>query len=246
MERLRNWIEIDGKSSRDFGLAMAKLPIWPTAAETVENTALPGIPVEIDRHTGQYKDIDLNLTAFMTSPACRLSDIVSWIQNGKHLLLSTQPHMHGIIRKVGQIIPTRIGTRANELRLPITCQPFKYRNQNMPVTFNSSPSHFRVWGNVYSEPVFELTVDTESIGAAILMVNGVGLQILTPALDTGKIVVDVPRRKVYKVGSDGTLTIVQQYTSGNFWRQVLIPGDNTISWNFGITNVVMTPNERWL
>ena len=243
---MRNWIEIDGKSSRDFGLAMARLPLWPIAAETIENTEIPGVPVEIDRHTGQYKDIELPLTAYMTTPVCRLPDIVSWLQHGKCLILSTQPQIHGIIRKVGQIAPVRIGTRANELRLPITCKPFKYRNQNFPVELTASPAYHRIWGNIYAEPVFELTVDTQSEITAIFSVNGVGLQIQTPALDTGKVIVDVPRRKIYKVGTGGTLTIIQQYTAGPFWRMVLQPGENTITWNAGITNVVMTPNERWL
>ena len=225
---------------------MDKLPLWPVASETVENIVLPGVPIEIDRHTGQYRDIELNLTGYLTRPPYRMNDIMEWLHNGKKLMMSTQPDVYGIIRNVGQIMPSRIGTRANEIRIPITCQPFKYKAANFPVEFDTSAAHYRIFGNVYAEPIYELTVSAEPDVAAIFNVNGVALQILVAALDTGKIVVDVPRKKIYKVESNGDLTIIQKYTSGRFWRQVLYPGENTITWNIGIEKVKMTPNERWL
>ena len=243
---MRNWIEIDGVASKCFGLYMDKLPLWPVSSETVENIVLPGVPCEIDRHTGQYRDIELTLTGYITRPPYRIPEIMDWLHNGKKLMMSTQPTVYGIIRNVGQITPSRIGTRANEIRIPITCLPFKYRLQNFPVEFDTSPAHYTIFSNAYCEPVYELTVDTEPDVTAILTVNGVGLQILVAALDTGKVVVDVPRKKVYKVESNGDLTIIQKYTAGKFWRQVLQPGDNTITWNAGITKVKLTPNERWL
>ena len=39
---MRNWISIDGIHLTQYGLHMAKLPLWPSAAETVENTVIPG------------------------------------------------------------------------------------------------------------------------------------------------------------------------------------------------------------
>ena len=246
MERLRNWIEIDGVTSKCFGLYMDKLPLWPIASETVENIVLPGVPIEIDRHTGQYRDIYFELTGYLTRPTFRLPEIMEWLHNGKKLTMSTQPDVYGIIRNVGQIAPTRIGTRANAIKIPITCQPFKYKTANFPVEFNTAPAHYRIFGNVYAEPVFEITVSPDPEITAIFNVNGIPLQIQGAALDTGKIVVDVPRKKIYKVESGGDLTIIQKYTSGRFWRQVLYPGENTFTWNAGIEQVKMTPNERWL
>ena len=246
MERLKNWIEIDGVASKCFGLHMDRLPLWPAASETVENIVLPGVPIEIDRHTGQYRDIDLTLRGYLTKPPYRIPDIMAWLHNGKKLMMSTQPTVYGIIRTVGQIAPVRIGTRANEISIPITCKPFKYRLQNFSIVLDTSPAHYHIFGNVYAEPLIELDVDAESLGAAILWVNDVALQIQTPALDTGHIVIDVERRKIYKVASDGTKTIIQAHTSGQFWRMVLYPGENEIRWNFGITRVTLTPNERWL
>ena len=243
---MRNWIEIDGVASKCFLLYMDRLPLWPVSSETVENIILPGVPIEIDRHTGQYRDIELPLTGYITRPPYRIPDIMAWLHSGTKLMMSTQPTVYGIIRNVGQITPTRIGTRANEIRMPITCQPFKYRAQNFPVDLGESEAHYRIFGNVYAEPIFELDIEREELGAAILIVNGVGVQIQSPALDTGHIVIDVPCKKIYKVAEDGTKTIVQKHTSGSFWRQVLQPGDNVITWNANITKVVMTPNERWL
>lgn len=244
---MRNWIEIDGKSSRCFGLKMERLPLWTTAAETVENITLPGVPVEIDRHTGQYKDFDLTLTGYLTRPPHNheLAALHDWIRNGRQLVMSTQPNLYGIIRKVGQITPARIGTRANEIRIPFTFQPFKYTLLNVPIICDASPAYVRCWGNIYSEPVYRLTIADGCI-LAIFRVNGTALQILAGALDTGVLVIDLPRRKIYKEEVNGDLTIVQEYTSGSFWKMVLNPGYNTITWESGIEKVEVTVNERWL
>ena len=244
---LRNWIEIDGKCSQRFGLKMARLPLWTTAAETVENTAVPGVAVELDRHTGQYKDFDLTLTGYLTRPPHNheLAVLNDWIQNGRQLVMSTQPHIYGIIRKAGQIKPSRIGTRANEIQIPFTFQPFKYTKTNIPITFDTSPAYYRLWGNIYAEPIYRLTIEDGCI-LAIFGVNGVMLQIAALALDTGVLVIDLQRRKIYKEESNGDLTIVQEYTSGEFWKMVLKPGDNVITWQSGISKVEVTVNERWL
>lgn len=244
---MRNWIEIDGKHSQCFGLTIARLPIWTTATETVENITLPGVPVELDRHTGQYKDFDLTLTGYLTRPPHNheLAVLNDWIQNGRQLVMSTQPNIYGVIRKVGQIMPVRIGTRANEIQIPFTFQPFKYSKQNHPMTYVSSPAYIQYFGNIYSEPVYRLTIKSDA-QLAIFRVNGIALQILANALDTGTIVIDIPRKKIYKESSGGVLTIVQQYTSGAFWNMTLNHGANELTWNSEITSVEVTVNERWL
>lgn len=247
---MRNWIEIDGRRSTDFGLRMARLPIWTTAAETIENTALPGVPVEMDRHTGQYKDFDLPLTGYLTRPLHNheLAALNEWIQNGKKLVLSTQPQIYGIIRKVGQITPIRVGTRANEIQIPFTFQPFKYTRENISLKreLDTSQGYIHNWGNIYSEPVYELTI-SQNIGTAFFTVNGEQLQLLAAALtDAERIIIDIPRRKIYRVESNGDLTIVQRYTTGSFWKMVLMPGSNTINWSSGISKVEVAVNERWL
>ena len=244
---MRNWIEIDGKTSRDFGLAMARLPLWTAAAETVENITLPGVAVEMDRHTGQYQDFNLTLTGYLTRPPMcgDFPKLIDWLQNGKQLVMSTQPQIYGVIRKVGQITPKRIGTRANEIQIPFTFNPFKYTRENIPETFDTSPAYIHVWGNVYCEPVYRLTVDPELTGAALFTVNGETVTILNPAIQTGTVIIDIPRRKIY-MEENGVLTIVQTYTTGDFWKLVLVPGSNTISWNSHVTAVSVTVNERWL
>lgn len=237
---MRNRIEIDGKSSRCFGLKMARLPLWTTAAETVENVALPGVPVGQDRHTGQYQDFELTLTGYLTRmPAAgELSRLNAWLQGGKQLVMSTQPQLYGVIRRVGQIEPVRVGTRANEIQIPFTFQPFKYSRENFPVALSSPPVSFRYFGNIFSEPVYRLNVESD----AEFTVNGTALT-LTGL--TGGITVDLQRRKIYREDA-GVLTIVQEQTAGAFWDMVLRPGVNEIAWTEGITGVSVTVNERWL
>lgn len=244
---MRNWIEIDGVSSMRHGLKMARLPLWTTAAETVENITLPGVPVEMDRHTGQYQDFELTLTGYLTHQIYQhdIARLNAWLHNGKRLVMSTQPRIYGIIRKVGQIEPSRIGTRAHEIQIPLTFEPFKYTKQNFPIEFDKSPAYYRLWGNVYSEPVYRLTIEPDCMVTAFT-VNGITLQLLALALDTGTLVIDLPRKKIYKEEANGDLTIVQEYTSGEFWRMVLNPGSNEISWLSGISKVTVKVNERWL
>lgn len=236
---MRNWIDIDGKPSYAVGLKMARLPVWTTAAETVENIAVPGVAVELDRHTGQYPDFDLELTGYLTHPVCThdLTRLNTWAQ-GKRLIMSTQPHLVGIIRRVGQITPTRIGTRANEIVLPFTFQPFKYARENFPHDYDKSPAYIRNWGNIYAEPVYRLTVTDSKAQFAVndteLLLNDL----------TGEVLIDIPRRKIYQE-ANGILNIVQNQTSGAFWRMILNPGSNTLVWS-GISAVRVTVNERYL
>lgn len=248
---MRNWIEIDGKRSTEFGLKMARLPLWTVAAETVENTVVPGVPVEFDRHTGQYSDFDLTLTGYLTRPQSpiELAKLQSWIVGGKQLVMSTQPELVGLIRKVGQIFPSRIGTRANEIQIPFTFQPFKFTRENLPHTYDCSgpgSTTFTIYnrGNIFCEPKFVLTFDDWTL-IAFLDVNGERLQIQPFATGAEQIVVDVARKKVYTVNGT-TLTVVQQYTSGKFWKQVLQPGWNTIEVTSECLSVEVTKNERWL
>lgn len=244
---MRNWIEIDGKRSTEFGLRMARLPLWPVAAETVENIPVSGVAVESDRHTGQYPDFELPLTGYLTRPQSpiELAKLNDWLMNGKELILSTQPELRGIIRKVGRIEPVRIGTRANEIRIPFTMQPFKYAAVNLPKTYTTH--NFTVFnrGNICCEPKFILTFSDFTL-IAFLDVNGERLQIQPFATGSNQVVVDVQRKKVYTVGSGGTLTVVQQYTSGRFWAQVLRPGWNDIAVTSECESVEVTLNERWL
>lgn len=244
---MRNWISIDGIHLTQYGLQMAKLPLWPSAAETVENTVIPGAPVEIGRHTGQYSDFSMTLTGYLTNYPYNLPKINRLLQTGKKLIMSTQPHLYGVIRSVGQIAPSRIGTLANELQIPFVFEPFKYSTQNYPLHFggDKSPINIQYFGNFYAEPVYRLTVDPEMLGAAFFTVNGVTVTILNPAIQTGTVIIDIPRKKIY-TEQGGVLTIAQEFTTGNFWECTLNPGDNTISWNDHVTAVEITKNERWL
>lgn len=243
---MRNWIEIDGKRSTEFGLRMARLPLWTVAAETVDTVEIAGVPVASDRHTGQYQDFDLTLTGYLTRPQSpiEIAKLNEWIMHGKKLRLSTQPEMQGIIRSVGRIAPARIGTRANEIQIPLTMQPFKVAYDNFAQSYSGEGCTIFNRGNVDCEPVYKLTFSDWSL-AAYFDVNGERLQLNPAAMDTGEAVIDLPRKKIYKVSGD-TLTVVQRYTAGRFWAQVLKAGWNTLEWSSGITAVEVTKNERWL
>lgn len=228
---------IDGRYSTEVGLKMARLPLWPIAAETVDTVTLPGIPVGADRHTGQFPDFDLTLTGYLTAWPPDMPQLAAWLR-GKRLVMSTQPELCGIIRRVGTITPVRIGTRANDVQIPFTFEPFKYSTENRPSAPAASPAHLFCRGNYPSEPVYRLTLAED----AEFTVNGISLTITDL---TGEVVVDLPRRKIYQE-TGGVLQVVQEQTSGAFWRMLLVPGENLLTWTSGITAVTVQQNARWL
>ena len=249
---MMNFIEIDGKKCTEFGLFMAKLPVWTIAAETVETTALPNVAVQSDRHTGQYPDFELTFTGYTVRPASTydIGQLYKWIASGKELIMSTQPELVGRIRKVDQIEPARIGTIANEIKIPITFKPFKYTREDFPQTVDCSAegaTTFTLYnrGNIFCEPKFTLTF-AEGATEEYIEVNGERLTIAVSSASSGDpITVDVERKKVYKV-SGGVATVIQSYTSGRFWAQVLESGWNTVTVSANVTAVEVTKNERWL
>lgn len=247
---MRNWIEIDGKRSQEFGLRMARLPLWPTAAETVETTPLSGIAESVGRKTGQYPDFELELTGYLTRQydPIELAKLQSWLMRGKELVMSTQPELKGIIRSVRPLEPARIGTRANEIKIPLTMCPFKLARENFPQKFTTQTFTVLNRGNVYSEPVYKLTFQ-EWTQIAHITVNDVTLQITPFSISvTGDVVIyiDLPRKMIYTPLSDGTLSVCQRHTVGRFWAMVLESGWNTVEVSSGCKEVEITKNERWL
>lgn len=241
---MKNWMKIDGHYSSEFGLKMARLPLWPVATETVDNIQLPGVPVEYDRHTGEYKDFDLTLNGYVTHNF-NLQKLNNWITNAQIVTLSPQPQLYGIVRRITQIIPKRVGTGAVLIPIPFTFQPFKHSVVNIPQVLINSPAHLHNFGNIYSEPVYKVSIDDGTI-LADLTINDVTFQIAAAALDTGTIVIDIPHKKIYKESTNGIRTIIQEYVAGQFWNAVLQPGDNVISWGTGISKIEVQMNERWL
>ncbi len=243
---MRNWIEIDGVRSTQMGLKIARLPLWPFAMETAEAIAVPAVPTAVMQRTGNYENIEMDITAYLTrwpSPD-ELARIQTWLMSGKKLVFSTQPDMYAVIQKVGQITPARIGTRANEIVIPLTIQPFKYAVQNASQAFTTSSFTVLNRGNIFAEPVYKLTFDSDAI-LDFFDVNGERLTIQSAPLAGKEVYIDIPRRVIY-TEDNGTLTVVQRYTVGRFWAQVLEVGWNTFGITEDILSVEVTKNERWL
>lgn len=243
---MRNWIEIDGVRSTQMGLKIARLPLWPVASETAEPVTVPAVPTAVMQRTGNFENIEMEITAYLTrwpSPD-DLARINKWLMSGKKLLFSTQPEMYGVIQHVGQIAPVRVGTRANEIVIPLTMQPFKYAVQNAPVTFTERSFTLHNRGNIFCEPVFKLEISEDAI-LDFFDVNNERVTIQTNALAGKTIYIDVLRRKVYYI-EDGVMHVCQRYTVGRFWAQVLETGWNTIGITEDVLSVEVTKNERWL
>lgn len=236
---------VNGVCSRHVGLYVDTPPMPPMAEEKMEVTETPYANGDLYGRTGVYSDITLNVRCFVFDGGYHPETIYGFLSGAKKLSFGNAQEYYYVVKKVVGITPQYQQGGKNFLNVQFVCSAFRYRTQNNPIEFTESPARIVLPTNVYCEPVYKLTVDSERTGAAYFKVNDVELWVLNPAIQTGEVVVDIPRKKVYMV-ADGVYTIVQKYTTGSFWRQVLKPQENVLTWNDHVTAVSVTKNERWL
>ena len=236
---------LDGVCSDTVGLYVDTPPMPPMAEENVIEYDVPGLSGKLNRKTGTYQDITITVRCFVFDGGYHPGQIYKFLSNAKTLSFTRATGYFYQVKKVLGVTPQYQTSGKNFLNVQFVCSPFRYRKQNIPQAFSASPANVYNMGNIYSEPVYRLTIKSDA-QLAIFRVNGIALQILANALDTGTIVIDIPRKKIYKESSGDVLTIVQQYTSGAFWNMTLNHGANELTWNSEITSVEVTANERWL
>lgn len=236
---------VNGICSDTVGLYVDRAPMPPMAEENVTEYDIPGLSGKLNQRTGTYQDITITVRCFVFDGGYHPGQIYKFLGNAKTLYFTRATDYFYQVKKVLGVTPQYQAAGKNFLNVQFVCSPFRYRKQNIPQVFTESPAVCDNIGNFYSEPVYRLTVDPELTGAAFFKVNDTQVTILNPAIQTGIVVIDLPRRKVY-MEENGVLTIVQKYTTGAFWKQVLLPGYNALSWNAHVTSVSIQKNERWL
>ena len=239
----RDKMFVNGIASDTVGLYVDTPPMPPMASEKVITSDIAGLSGNQYTHTGVYEDIVVTVKCFVFDYGYHPKLIYGFLKDAKTLYFSEAAEWYYRVKRVVGVTPQYQIDGKNVINIQFVCDPFRYRRQNIPIPFASSPATIRNFGNVYCEPQYKLTLDAESeaIGATFT-VNGTALQLLDLS---GEVFVDLERKKIYKK-SDNVLTVVQNQTSGKFWNMVLESGENTMSWTEKITSVEVTPNERCL
>lgn len=236
---LGNYITIDGISSRSFGLFCKQLPTYPVAVQGFNTITVGGRLDNLYQASGHYNDIQIDIEAVLVG--FDMEPIVTWLTNGKKLVLSNQPDRYAIIRQLVAIDQKRTGTGALELKITLKLSPFKYALSNDTMETAVSPVYFTTIGNLYSEPLIIAEGCSDGFAMALN-----GATIATSGL-TGDVYIDVPNRVVYQL-IDGVKTVVQDHTSGDIWNLLLVPSEteyNSLTFS-GATKVQIIENERWL
>lgn len=126
--------------------------------------------------------------------------------------------------------PTHNSYDFSSVAITFDCFPFRYAVSNQPITLSESGT-ITVDGNYYSEP----KIVVYGSGNGNLIVNDAVINISL----NDYIILDTELGLAYK---DNVISMSQ--TAGNF--PTLNPGENSISWNGGVTSVEVFKNERWL
>lgn len=231
--------------SDTVGLYVDTPPMPPMPEEKVELMKTPYANGDLYGRTGMYEDITITVRCFVFDGGYHPGRIYKFLSNAKTLYFTCATDYFYQVKKVLGVTPQYQTAGKNFLNVQFVCSPFRYRRQSITQVLTESPATCDNIGNVYSEPEYRLTL-AASTDTTALTVNGTTLAIDQSVLAYGtELVVDVQRRIIY-TEAGGVLTSVQSKTSGAFWRMVLIPGYNAISWAGGITSVEITPRTRWL
>ena len=235
---------VNGVCSDTVGLYVDRPPMPPMASEKVSSYEIPSQNGSVVIRSGVYDDITLTVKCFVFDGGYRPQDIYKFLSAAKTLWFSRSDEWYYKVKQVQGIVPQYKQLGKNFLQVNFICEAFRYVKGEVPQSYTGTGCTIFNRGNVDCEPVYKLTFSDWSL-AAYFDVNGERLQLNPAAMDTGEAVIDLPRKKIYKV-SGSTLTVVQRYTAGRFWAQVLKAGWNTLAWSSGITAVEVTKNERWL
>ena len=235
-----NTVKIDGVSSDTVRLRFDKIPLIPAAKRRTDTYNIPGSGEDLTVDTPDYDDIQLTLTAYLVG-GTTIQNVYDWIHSGSKLVLSTQPGIYGVIKSVGEIVPTRAGWDAHKIDIPLTLSPFKYRVDNDVVELDVSPATLETIGNIHSLPTYALTGLS---GDVSFTVNGTTLTIENAPATA---YIDTDAQTVYKLNGSTPESIMSS-TTGEFWKMVLCPGNvpNAISWTGTVGGVSVVKNERWV
>lgn len=235
---MRNFIILNGKDSRTInGLLIRSLP----------PISKPLLRTQIEQIDGRDGDIitPLGYAAYEKSITIGLygnydvDDVIAYFNGSGMVTFSNEPdkyYNYQIIQKIDfeKLIRFKTATVA------FYVQPFKYKLNETPLTFNvdSVNKSFTVnnSGNYFAKPIMTI------YGSGNIAVNLNDSEIFNIAIgDTGYITIDTAQMEAYQ---DGTLR--NRLVIGDYNNFMLNTGENTVSFSGDVTQVVIEKYARWL
>ena len=232
---MNDWFEWNGVKCTDYGIHVSEHPPITIPNERATFTAVPGRAGTLTTLEGDdvYDDMILSATCFIDDPA-KIPAIAAWLRGSGTVTFANRTGGFYYARITNQISFEKIlrGNPHRSFAVNFRCQPFFNHTPNTPVTFTQPGVFFASQGDVFSEPLIEVTLtgDAEiTIGGYLFELTGL----------TGKVTLDCEHQEAHQ-----DFKPVTDHMTGDFPR--LLPMGSFINWTGSVSEIKITPNWRSL
>lgn len=232
---MTDWFEWNGVKCTDYGIHVSEHPPITIPNERATFTAVPGRAGTLTTLEGEdiYDDMILSATCFIDDPA-RIPAITGWLRGSGTVTFANRTGGFYFARITNQISFEKIlrGNPHRSFVVNFRCQPFFYHADNTPIWLDRSSTFIPVKGNVFSEPILDVTLtgDAEiTMGGTLFELTGI----------TGTVTIDCVRQEVHQ-----DYTNRMEHMTGGFPR--LLPMGTYVNWTGGVSSIRITPNWRSL
>ena len=230
---MTDWYVWNDVRCTSYGVHVLEQPPLTMPSERVTFTDVPGRSGSLTTLQGDdvYDDMLLTAQCIVADPA-RIPSICAWLRGGGKVTFANRSGGFYNARIVNQISFEKIlrGNPHRSFAINFRCKPFWYLGGVAPITLMTSHNYIINPGNVFSEPVLQITMN----GNAAFTVGGTYFELMDIY---GTVTVDTPRMETF-----------MNYTSYNsrVWGDYprLLPGNNLVSWSGSVSRIVITPNWR--
>lgn len=236
---MRNYIELNGKSSNDIiGLLIQQLP----------PISKPKIRTQIDEIDGRNGDIvtKLGFSAYDKIVEIGLygdfdiNDVIQYFNGDGKVVFSNEPDKYYNYQILDQIDYERL-IRFRTAKVKFHVQPFKYSAVEGVLKFTSfTNDEITVInnGNYISKPIITIT----GSGTINLSLNGYQIFVIDMG-DNEQIVIDTNLMEAYNPTNQ---VLLNRSVTGNYDNFSLNVSKNTISWSGTISEIDVENYSRWI
>lgn len=160
-----SWFNFNGVSSDELGLIITDTPFRPSWSEETEDVVIGGRVAKLKQHSGTYGNQDLSVNCVI-GDISKISEIYNTLHGEGKLELSTDSGKI-INASVRPLAPAGVALTLAELEVAFDCSPFAYSANPTTAEIATVYTAVENIGTVFSEPVFEITLQKND--APILM-----------------------------------------------------------------------------
>lgn len=229
-----NFFIYKGRCSKDFGVYISGDQTFNAPERDIESIEIPGKNGNLTISRNRFKNISISYTAFIRRNfRVNSNGMKKWLLNGDgyfRLEDTYHPEFYRMAQFIGPVsFDMHFLNRAGEMTLTFDCKPQRWRKDG------ETPIPLSEHNSLYNElfPALPL-IKVNGTAAGNLYVGSYTVEI--KELD-GYIMIDCESQNAYKDTLNKNNTILTKAFP------VLQPGENTISWDGGISDIEITP--RW-